>query len=330
MEYCDNGIIQHTGTDKYNRNTNAIHVHLNTLYRDNLHDPPENSNFTFSQAYNNIVGMKLLNIEIASTWYMITERNQTFYLRIRKKNDVLEEIPISISEGNYTLDTFLEEINKKITLALDDYASDITISVDTDERTLKIIFNLQYLNDLVKYIEIIFCKEVKTRNEVVNSLGWIMGYRTMEYIIVSKYYNYNGTNKDSLPRAIPDGNFIALDDNKFTQKSESLFNGSRDRYIYFVVDDYQSEQSLNNIVFNDEVVDRNVLGKIFLCEGGFGLNMREYSDSNTILIKRFKREHNIRKINVKILDQCGELLDLNNMNFSFSLEFIQVFNYLSY
>ena len=306
-----------------NKYVNTIHLHMNTIYRDNLDDNPENSSFTFTQSYNNIVGMKLLNIEIANSWYMIYKNNDSFKLCILLESNIEDIKIIQITHGNYSIDTFLFELNSKIREVIEEeYNEDITIHVDTNEKTLQINFKVVYTSTRIKSVNVIFSDITKTRSELVNSLGWIMGFRVMSLTFLSKYYDKNeNINNDII---------LKNDENTIVITSKALFNGSRDRYIYFVIDDYESEQSLNDIILNNEMLNKNILGKIFLCEGGFGLNVKEYTDNNTVLMKRFKQERNIRKICIKILDQHGELLDLNQMDFSFSLEFIQIFNYLKY
>jgi hypothetical protein len=124
----------------------------------------------------------------------------------------------------------------------------------------------------------------------MNTMGWILGFRQPLYLNIC--------------------NCI---------ESEGLFDGTGDRYIYVCLNDYQYNNNSNNIVgFDKSILDDNIIAKIPMIDGKLSLII----DNNSSFIKtrKYNGPVNIRKLHVKILDKFGNIIDLNNMDFSFTLE----------
>jgi hypothetical protein len=87
-----------------------------------------------------------------------------------------------------------------------------------------------------------------------------------------------------------------------------------------VLSDYQYNNNGTNIVgFDKSIMDDDILAKIPMINGKLSLVI---DDNNNPLTKtrRYNGPVNIRKIQIKILDKFGSIIDLNNMDFSFTLE----------
>jgi hypothetical protein len=126
--------------------------------------------------------------------------------------------------------------------------------------------------------------------EVYKKLGWIMGYRKAEYNGESSY------------------------------TTEGIYNGASSEYIYFVLNDFNKSQSQNIIgMFSRSIIGDNILAMIPLTSDSFSVCF----DSGADFIEK-KREYfgpvNIQRLKIQLLNQFGEVVDLNNMDFSFSLE----------
>ena len=69
----------------------------------------------------------------------------------------------------------------------------------------------------------------------------------------------------------------------------------------------------------------NVLAKIYLKNGKFSINVDDEKDNdftyNKILI--LKDPKTVEKISISLIDQYGQEVYLNNMDFSFTLEFLK-------
>ena len=107
----------------------------------------------------------------------------------------------------------------------------------------------------------------------------------------------------------------------FTEyQTEGIFNGAFTNYIYFTLNDFNNSQSQNIIgIFPNSIIGNNILAMIPLTADSFNVCF----DSGADFIEK-KREYfgpvNIQKFKIQLLNQYGEILDLNNMDFSFSLE----------
>ena len=125
----------------------------------------------------------------------------------------------------------------------------------------------------------------------MNTSGWILGFRLPTYLNIDE-----------------------------SVVSEGLFDGSGDRYIYLILNDYQYNNNSTNIVgFDKSFMEENILAKIPMVNGKLSLII---DDNNNPLTKtrKYNGPVNIRKIHVKIVDKFGNSIDLNNMDFSFTLE----------
>ena len=136
-----------------------------------------------------------------------------------------------------------------------------------------------------------FSDEKKPKHPLYNTLGWTLGFRL--------------------------GNYIKV---KCELISEALFDGGGDRYIYFSLNDYQYNNNGNNlVVLKESHLDEQILAKIPMIDGKLNLII----DENDNLLNK-KRVYNgpidLNRFYIKIMDAYGEIIDLNKMDFSFSLE----------
>ena len=69
-------------------------------------------------------------------------------------------------------------------------------------------------------------------------------------------------------------------------------------------------------------IDKDILGKIYLDENRFYLSISDDRSKKNERKRKYFSPVNISRINIKILDEYGNIIDLNNMDFSFSFEFI--------
>jgi len=101
--------------------------------------------------------------------------------------------------------------------------------------------------------------------------------------------------------------------------SEGLFDAIGDRYLYLSIEDYQYNTNINNIVFLDNsYVDKSILAKIPMNDEKFALITH---DTNPLCKPRiYNGPVNLKKIHVKLLDKFCRVIDLQQMDFSFTLE----------
>ena len=134
-----------------------------------------------------------------------------------------------------------------------------------------------------------FLKDVESR-DFNSTLGWIMGFREIEYTCSARY------------------------------DCESVYNSVASDYIFFVLNDFNHSQSQNILaMYSKSYIGNNILAMIPLTSRSFHICF----DNGTDFIEK-KRDYfgpvNLQRLKIELRNQYGELLDLNGMDFSFSLE----------
>lgn len=275
-------------------------IHFNTKYRDNYYaSNPSDYQVTLPQPIDNVVSLKLTSLVIPKTWYLFSETlgNNKFYVTIKESYDSVDEktICVEIPDGNYTA----EELELFLNNA---YFKDASVGVDTiTELEFKISkhdckTSLSLRDDLPEeseyHFNVIF--SVDDSRPIVYNAGWILGFRHGSY-----------TNcKDELI-------------------SEALFDNQLHRYIYFCLDDFNKNVSENNIVFfENSAMSDDVMAKVYLQNESFKYVVDNSTDDccNHVKTRRYFGPINLKKMRIKLLDQYGRLVQLNNMDYSFTLE----------
>ena len=126
---------------------------------------------------------------------------------------------------------------------------------------------------------------------LMNTFGWIIGFRL--------------------------GNYLDIYD---TITSEGLFDAGGDRYIYLSINDFQYNSNTSNMVcFDKSILNEDILAKIPMRDGKLSLIV---NDNNHALVKlrRYNGPITLSRLQIKILDHFGYVIDLNNMDYSLTLE----------
>jgi hypothetical protein len=279
---------------------------LNTLFRENYYGTTS-TDFTIVLPYyfKNVLSLRLSSVQLPNVIYNVSaySGNNTF--------SVMEDATavsgtIVIPDGNYTdiasFTTFLQtQINTQLGISpprfLVSYnpnSNKITISNSFSDFTL--IFNGTIPSVPGK------CGSINTTegqreqpcvelNEVYKQFGWLVGFRQG---------TYSGTN---------------------TYTTEAIFIGLYPNYVYFVLNDYNNSQAQNVFgMYSKSIIGDNILGVLpITAQQEYSINFTTGND----LIER-KREYfgpvRIQRLKIQIVNQYGDVIDLNNMDYSFTLE----------
>lgn len=268
-------------------------LNLNSCFRNNYYQTnPCDFTYTIPSEIKNVLSMRLVSIEIPNSWYLFSslKKNNVFEIII-EENSKIECFKIEIPDGNYDSETLEEYLNSNYF-----YNS----GMKNDLKYIK--FSINHYNFKSKF-EIIneyqmerkhitfSLKFTETTNQnIMNTFGWIIGFRMANYI-----------NLDEI-------------------ESEGLFDAGGDRYIYLCINDFQYNNNPSNMVcFDKSVLNEDVIAKIPMVNGKLSLVV---NDNNSPLskIRLYNGPVNLSKLEVKIIDRFGSIIDLNNMDFSLTLE----------
>lgn len=274
-------------------------LNIDTRFRDNYYlTSASNFNIQLPLNMDNVLQMQLASIELPTSYYVVSKQYNNNYFTIVVNG---QSAVINIPDGNYTQSTIMEIINTQLTLAGNPFSF------------ISFIINLTNVNTgsaqtmvgpngtgVVTDLEIIFQYD---RNGVEDrgtplplKLGWNLGFRNGMYSGVTNYV------------------------------SEGIVDLTGPRYFYLVIDDYNNNVNNNFYsAFNSSILNKNILARISVQANRF--NILEQNNLNIVTTPReYFGPINLYAMNVQLLDEYGRIVDLNNMDFSFCLTLITVYD----
>lgn len=278
------------------RNIQLQNVHINSCFRENYYNTnPCNYKYNIPDGrLVNITSMKLASIEVPNAWYLFSHLKGNNKFRIEVTIcDKCSVYYIVVPDGNYDKDTLTEYLNKRYFHAAEHTEKNGPLKhlkFSIDPLTNKSQFEIMECTPETFVFSLHFTdKDTENMNE---TLGWILGFRLARY--------------------------LKIDD---TIISEGLFDGGGDRYVYLAVNDYQYNYNETNIVCFDKMsINDYILAKIPLRNGKLSLIIDENDCNPLIKIRRYNGPVNISRMEIKLLDKFGDVINLNFMDWSFSLE----------
>jgi hypothetical protein len=303
--------IMRSDLNNIKRKTIFTTIMLNSLYRED-YDKTISTDFTIFLPYyfKNVFSIRLSSLQLPNVIYCISKYNKNNSFYIEEENTALGGWVV-LPDGNYTPSNFTTVLENAINMTL---GSEGRFKVEIDELTFKLtISNIKnvFWMDFTKGYDVnnkmdtsfdmnteyktIRCMDVDV-TELYKRLGWIMGYRQSVYVNHKSY------------------------------TTEGLYNGNFTNYLYFTMNDYNKSQSQNIVgMFSKSIIIDNILAMIPINQNtAYPTTNFNFCFNNGSDYIEKKREYfgpvNIQKLKFQLLNQFGELLFLNNMDFSFSLE----------
>ena len=237
---------------------------------------------TLPQNIRDVHSMKMTHVEIPASFYdfSLTMRNTYFTI-----NDTL----IEIDEGNYTAIELVTAVDTEVDVSF----NNISVTIDVNTQKCKI-------DNSGGDITVRFAVDDRGNEDkysLKSKLGWCLGFREPVYIITG-------------------GGSI---------ESEGIVNVNPCRYLFVSVDDFHAHNPNSFIVPSfDSYFDPNILSRVTIDRSSYNFGQyiianesggRLLSDSRT-----YKGKNDIQKIRVRVLNEIGEVINLNKMDFSFALE----------
>jgi len=279
-------------------------LNIDTRFRENYYaNASTNFNMTLPTNFNNVVQMQLTSIELPTTFYAISKQygNNYFTISVNDGTNISTTV-INIPDGNYTQLTIMEIINTQlfnagypfsnvlfiINLTGTHTGSGQTIVGPTTDGTSIVNIELNFQLDRLGMDD--------KNTPLPLKLGWILGFRNGHYTGTINYV------------------------------SEGVVDTTGPRYLYLVVDDYNT--NVNNSfysAFNSSILNKNIIARISLQSNIF--NVLEQNNLNVITTPReYFGPVNINNLTIQLLDEYGRIVDLNNMDYSFCLGLITVYD----
>lgn len=315
--------------------TNTINI--DTRFRENYHSTSStNLQIKLENIQKRVVSLKVLSIDMPMSFYTISKSrgNATFII---KKNKLLpgtnnkQAWLVTIPDGNYELEwldenkgkNIIETVNTSIKNAKTGYLTDNNIFIEYSKNEYiplgnSIVFDVDRASGKSNFktgsnvinglnnIEVLFnvSDNIITNpnlTELQQFLGWQLGFRKTSYSL-----NLNTTNN------------IA---------SEGICMITGPRYGFISLNDKQTRSKSNFIsAFNKSILDKHIISKISLssCMDDVGSyktasTLKSYNHFNQI--REYFGPVDIKNLDIKLLDEYGKIIDLNNMDWSITLVF---------
>jgi hypothetical protein len=273
------------------RITQLQNLNLNSCFRSNyFQSNPCDFLYLLPVEIKNVLSMRLASIEIPNAWYLFSKLQKNNNCRINTYiGTVKTSHDITVSDGNYDNESLQNYFNST-------YFCDS--ETQTDLKYLK--FAIDPINCRSSFtitdeappnfsFTIIFLEDIN--QNIMITLGWILGFRLANYVNITERI-----------------------------QSEGLFDGGGDRYIYVAINDYQYNSNSSNLVtFDKNILNEDIIAKIPMINGKLCLIIDE---SNNALTKtrKYNGPVNISRLSIKILDKFGNVIDLNHMDYSLTIE----------
>lgn len=290
-----NNPVVSSSLNSIKRVTVTKNLHMNSCFRTKYYTTnPCDFQYHFPSEVKNIVALRLASIEVPNSWYLFShvKHNSKFKIEI-KIGGKCSAFVIVIPDGNYDCDSIAHYLNTEYFYESQRMDELRYLKFSIDEYNFKTVFELINIHELGEVpIQFSLFLTDDDNDNIMNTMGWILGFRLGKYLEIGE--------------AI---------------QSEGIFDAGGDRYIFFCLNDYQYNKNESNIIFfEDSTMDENVLAKIPMVNGKLNLVVDENDGNSLIKTRRFNGPVNMKKVHIRLLDKFGEIIDLNKMDFSFTLE----------
>ena len=311
---------------------------INTKYRNNYYGTKSTDFlFTIPNSVKNVTALKISNAELQNTYYTVSNYLKTniFYVHLTNVSSALTiqtgMYKIEIPEGNYTSQQAIETINGVGNFGLKraKLYSDLTlppvdlsviISCSYNAQTKKIVFSRL---DPDFTFDLDFELHGEPERDIAENLGWLLGFHKPYYsfdrkVIKGKTFEamYKQVELDTL-------NGISITTEGFQPEAPADFTGTK--FFLIEVNDFNNNSiqsfyypsTFNSLKLKDLLgkIPNNVLATI-LFEDSFGpTNPTRY----------YQGPVNIEKLHIRLLDEHGVVVDLNNVDFTLTFE-LEVLN----
>lgn len=337
-------------------------VNIDTRFRPNYYNSSSTDfSITLPIKLSKVVSMRIASMEIPMTFYVISKKNMNSYFRLQFSNytetDLTKRVHIytiiTIPDGNYELNwqdvttsTDITQminsyINASITqpvwairIGLDDSMATNLFTFDTvigyahqndptfpditaetleglrfnvDRTSGKGVFSYvpEIADDNKKQFTVIWgineYGQIDLTTNLQFHLGWILGFRVNEYT-------------------------------GYSIVSEGIFYCKGPRYGFISINDFQNSgndyfiSAYSSSVLRKDIIARVNLTSIQQSEGIYQSGQDDGFSNQTNRQRSYFGPVTIEKLEIKLLDEYGRIIDLNNMDWSMSLMFECVYS----
>ena len=262
-------------------------IAIDTRFRDN-YESSSSTDFVINlpNAFKKVLSLQVINYQLPYTIYSISKKtgSNSFYVDTNL---------IELMDGGYDENSLVQEIQKKLPHNIEIEFNSISAKfIFTSKNHHVFSLNFDYIENATMNYNLATNID---KNQL--TLGWIMGFRNNKIIKNGKQtvIKYEGSN---------------------SYEAEYCYEGGlSNKYYLLSVNDYQNNH--NNAFVSafkyQTLTDNNILCKM--------TNSKEDGTKTVLYPKRiYFGPTNINKLHIKIYDEYGRILDVNNGDLSIEIE----------
>ncbi len=269
--------------------TKSKYLNIDSRFRD-TYDSSAKADYTITlpERVNNVRSLELKSLELPITFFNFSasQENNTFQLRIGAS-----QTTIIIDDGQYDAGDLVTEVNTKLGAAGAPF-SDISIGISTSNVAT-------FTNANANPCTLTFDKSDCTSpsSSLASKFGWKVGFRLNEY---------------------------EIEGSGGTQSGEAIVTLYLPRYLYFIVDEFSNANpySFFGLLQNSQISSQQILARMTIPTTFVNGELR-ILDQNQFMVtdvRKYSNEINIQRLHVSIVDEFGNIIDLNGADFSFCLK----------
>ncbi len=308
-------------------------LNIDTRFRDNFFNT-KSSDFVFNlpNKLNKVISMNLSALELPINFYNISENlnNNFLYLKVNHvDNFTAPEIPDNNS-FDITSDSLTFTDSEKVLIIPDGNYNAVDF-IDTLNTLVGFDSNTTTSSDIFSYINFVFdltsngsgTSKVTIQpnghhSNKVKTISLDFTLNKNKQFDKSIPYNYRiGTNLGFINRSVIGYPSLI---------SDAPLQTSTIRYLYLIIDDYNNNVNNHIIgVFNDSIMSSNILARISITNSFFSV-MTNDEYKITSEPRKYFGPVDIQKMHVRLTDEYGRTINMNNSNFSFCLNFKLIYD----
>lgn len=291
-------------------------ININSRFRNNYTNTlSTNFIYTLPSTIKKVMSMKIIDIQLGNTVYTYSNKLGSNSFKITQGGITKN---IDISNGSYTNSELVDAINTSLTnngiTNIKVGTNPISFLMDissNDGSTFDLDFNYSNNN----------CPQLLSNiNKNQLTLGWIMGFRGNYLQKINATKNKHGCYVE---------NHIDISNSysgKTKYTAESIYEEHFNKYFLISIEDFQNNH-INSFVSPfqfQSLADNNILGKIH----SHGSECNPYTKNDMISPKRvYFGPTDITRLHIILYDEVGRILDINNSDYSLTLELEIIYDY---
>jgi hypothetical protein len=289
-------------------------LNIDSRFRSDMSTPSTNFTFKFTHPYKNLIRLRIASVEIPNMIYTFTTWNNSFTIRTHDITGIPRIVLLTIEPGNYTsseligtlqnlLDTKLRNpygifmsislntINAKVTITLDGLSTYPVTAPNPVPTTSGKPFILEFAS----------IDKFKKRHTGFG-LGYNLGFRCPIYRVTDE-------TQTTGPPALT----------TYSITTEACLDVVGNNYMFLCINDLHTVEQKTYGTY------LQCLAKIIIREDKYAVI---YDDGSSFLSNEiiFPSPVDLKYLEVKLVDPYGDTIDLNCMDFSFSIEITEVLN----